>query len=95
MFFTNFFNDKGIDVAKKLNEKGIINSTGTFGLIPANERKVIQEYCKNLVSYDRMITPNSHKLFSKIVALSLMENMNRDKMDEIISKINKIVKEEN
>ena len=42
-----------------------------------------------------MITPNSHKLFSKIVALSLMENMDRDKMNEIISKINQIVKEEN
>ena len=70
-----FLHDKGLDVAKKLNKNGVINSTGTFGLIPANERKVIQEYCKNLVSYDRMITPNSHKLFSKIVALSLMENM--------------------
>lgn len=42
-----------------------------------------------------MKTPNSHKLFSKIVALSLMENMDRDKMNEIISKINQIVKEEN
>lgn len=38
---------------------------------------------------------NSNKLFSKIVALSLMENMDRDKMNEIISKINQIVKEEN
>jgi dTDP-4-amino-4,6-dideoxygalactose transaminase len=42
-----------------------------------------------------MKTPNSHKLFSKIVALSLMKNMDRDKMNEIISKINQIVKEEN
>ena len=66
-----------------------------IGLIPANERKVMQDYCKILVKYDRMTTPNSHKLFSKIVALSLMENMDRDKMNEIISKINKIVKEEN
>ncbi len=42
-----------------------------------------------------MKTQNSHKLFSKIVALSLMEDMDRDKMNEIISKINQIVKEEN
>lgn len=90
-----FLHDKGLDIAKKLNKNRVINSTGTFGLIPANERKVIQEYCKNLVSYDRMKTPNSHKLFSKIVALSLMENIDRDKMNEIISKINQIVKEEN
>lgn len=87
--------DKGIEVAKKLNENGIINGTGTLGLIPANERKVIQEYCKDLVSYDRMVTPNSHKIFKKIVALSLMENMGKGKMDEIISKIKQIVKEVN
>ena len=86
-----FLHDKGLDIAKKLNKNRVINSTGTFGLIPANERKVIQEYCKNLVSYDRMKTPNSHKLFSKIVALSLMKNMDRDKMNEIISKINQIM----
>lgn len=89
------FCDKGIEVAKKLNENGIINSTGTFGLIPANERKVMQDYCKDLVSYDRIITPNSHKIFKKIVALSLMENTDKNKMDEIISKIKQIVKEVN
>lgn len=90
-----FLCDKGIEVAKKLNENGIVNSTGTFGLIPANERKVIQEYCKNLINYDRMVTPNSQKLFKKIVALSLMENMDKGKMNEIILKIMQIVKEEN
>lgn len=36
-----------------------INSTGTFGLIPVNERKVIQEYCNKLISYDRMMNGRS------------------------------------
>lgn len=98
--FSNYFSpiflhNKGIKIAKKLNDNEIINSTGTFGLMPANERKVIQEYCKNIVSYDRMRTPNSHELFNKIVALSLMENMDKDKLKEVVSKINQIVEEEN
>lgn len=88
-----FLCDKGIEVAKKLNENSIINSTGTFGLIPVNERKVIQDYCRDLVSYDRIVTPNSHKLFKKIIALSLVENMDKSKIDEIISKIKQIVEE--
>ena len=77
----------------KLNENGVVNSTGTFGLIPANERKVMQDYCKNLVSYDKMITQNSHKLFKQVIALSLTEDTDKMKMDEKISKIKQIVEE--
>ena len=88
-----FLCDNGLKVAKELNKKGVINSTGTFGLIPANERKVMRDYCKSLVSYDKMITSNSHKLFKKIVALSLMENTDKSKMDEISAKIKQILEE--
>lgn len=88
-----FLCDKGIKIAKRLNENGVVNSTGTFGLIPANERKVMQDYCKNLVSYDKMITSNSHKLFKQVIALSLTEDTDKMKMDEKISKIKQIVEE--
>ena len=64
-----------------------------IGLIPANERKVMQDYYKILVKYDRMTTPNSHKLFQKIIALSLMENTDKVKMNEIITKIKQIIEE--
>lgn len=84
----------GIKIAKELNKIGIVNSTGTFGLIPANERKVFQDYCKDKVSYDKMYTPNSKKLFNDIVALSIMEDTNQNRMDEIINEIKRIVRED-
>lgn len=95
-YFSPVFScDNGIKVAKELSKKGVINSTGTFGLIPANERKVMKDYCKNLVSCDKIITSNSHKLLKRIVALSLTENTDKNEMDEMIAKIKQIVKEKN
>ena len=81
----------GLTIAKQLNQEGIINSTGTFGLIPANERKVIQDYCNGKVDYDRMITPNSKRLFNNIIALSIIENTDQYKLDNIIENIRKIL----
>lgn len=81
----------GIKIAKQLSEKGITNSTGTFGLIPANYRKVFKNYCKGKVNSDKMKTPNSEKLFKKVVALSIMENTDRKQLDNIIEKIEELL----
>lgn len=77
----------GIKIAKQLNDKGIINSTATFGLMPANKRKVFQNYCNGLVKNDRMNTPNSEKLFKNVIALSIIENTDKDKLNAIINAI--------
>lgn len=84
----------GLNIAKRLNQMGVINSTGTFGLVPANERRVIQDYCKDKVSYDKMATLNSKQLLNNIIALSIMENTDKDKMDKIIMKIKGLLEEE-
>lgn len=84
-----FFCENGKDIAKKISNKGIINSTGTFGLIPANERKVFCDYCKKMDCYDKMNIINSHNFFNTVIAISLMENMNMDKLDEIVLEIKK------
>lgn len=78
---------KGIQIAKQLSANGIVNSTGTFGLMPANKRKVFQNYCKGLAENDRMNTPNSEMLFEEVIALSIMENTNFDELDAIIKNI--------
>lgn len=84
-------NKSGIQIAKCLNTKGIINSTGTFGLIPANKRKVFENYCNGRVESDKMKTPNSEKLLKEIIALSIMENTDIDKLDVIIKNIRKML----
>ena len=88
-----FFCKNGKLFSNKSNKNGVINSVGTFGLVPANERKVIKDYCDNKVGYNKNFTPNSHELFEKIVAISLLENMNKSNLDEIVLKIKQIAKE--
>ena len=94
LFSPIFFVNKeksGIEVAKKLSELGIVNSTGTFGLVPANNRKVFKDYCKELIPYDKIYTPNSENLLNNIIAISLMENKTKSRLDNIIEFIRKEV----
>ena len=53
-----FLCKNGKKIAEELNKEGILNSTGTFGLIPANERKVIQDYCRKLDYYNGITIQN-------------------------------------
>lgn len=92
-FFSPVFwinsNKKGIEIANALSKKGIINSTGTFGLIPANKRKSIKKYCSTLNMYDKINVANSENFLNNIIAITLMENYDKEKLDEIVA----IVKE--
>ena len=92
-FFSPIFiaegSKKGIDIARELNANGIINSTGTFGLMPANKRQVFTDYCNGIVETSRMYTPNSEKIFEKFIALSIMENMDTKKLDNIVENLKK------
>lgn len=88
-----FLCKNGIKIARNLNEHGIINSTGTFGLIPANERKVIQDYCKDRIDWERMKTPNSKQFFNDVIALSISESTDQARMDQMIRQIKTMMKE--
>lgn len=78
---------KGILLAKVLSSCGVINSTGTFGLIPANQRLVFRDYCKKNADISCLITPNSNMLLSDLIAVSLSEKISNAQLDLMISKI--------
>ena len=84
--------NKGIKIAKTLSERGIINSTGTFGLIPANNRESIKKYCSTLNMYDKIHAINSENLLNNIIAVTLMEDYDKEKLDEIVKNIKELLK---
>ncbi|OGO86097.1 MAG: hypothetical protein A2Y24_04465 [Clostridiales bacterium GWE2_32_10] len=85
---------KGIEVAKELNRYKIINSTGTFGLIPIYERNSIIKYLSNLqIKFDFNKKSNCHTLFQNIVAISVMDDFTDEKLDEIADRIEIILNE--
>ena len=84
--------NKGIKIAKALSERGIINSTGTFGLIPANNRESIKKYCSTLNMYDKIYAINSENLLNNIIAVTLMEDYDKEKLDEIVKNIKELLK---
>ena len=91
LFMTNSNRD-GIEIAKELSSRGIINSTGTFGLIPANKRESIKKYCSALNMYDKIYAVNSENLLNNIIAITLMENYDEEKLDEIVTIVKELLK---
>lgn len=85
-------NKSVIEIAKALSNRGIINSTGTFGLIPANKRESIRKYCSTLNMYDKINVANSENLLNNIIAITLMENYDEEKLDQIVAIVKELLK---
>lgn len=79
--------EKGIVLATRLSENGVVNSTGTFGLIPANQRRVFRDYYEKYMDKSCLETPNSNLLLKKLVAISISENSTNDQLEAMIDKI--------
>lgn len=74
----------GLHCAKYLSEKGIVNSTGSFGLISANRRKSIITYCVENNCINSLVTPHSDSFLEKVIAISIFDNTDEESLSRII-----------
>lgn len=80
-------------ISIELARLGVLNSVGSFGLRPVQERNVFKRVINELKEKDNLQynadfnLPHSSAFFEKVISLILLPSYSKDKLDEIISKI--------
>lgn len=72
------------------SNEGILNSVGTFGLVPASKRKAIRDYLLKVSPEIIIKSTNCEQLLKKILAICITNDFNQKGLDENIKKIKDI-----
>lgn len=78
------------DVFKKLSQEGVLNSVGSFGFLPANERKSIVKYMENVYGEKCNETPNTKEICKNIFAPVINDGSTPEMMQQWVKIFDKI-----
>jgi perosamine synthetase len=95
---SNYFNavfllkDKknGVQISKELAKMGILNSVGSFGLQPVQQRNVFRKVVneiQNNYSEDFIKMPNAANFLERVLALIILPEYSKEYLDDISQKL--------